>query len=69
MHDLDQWYLLLFDRDVKVGSKVLGKKHNDIWYRGTVVDMTESQDVANVSISHPEFVFIIKKFGLHHVHM
>ncbi|XP_055997005.1 histone-lysine N-methyltransferase SETDB1-like isoform X3 [Ostrea edulis] len=33
--------------DVKVGSKVLGKKHNDIWYKGTVADMTDEQDVAN----------------------
>ncbi|XP_078334332.1 histone-lysine N-methyltransferase SETDB1-B-like isoform X2 [Crassostrea virginica] len=32
--------------DIKVGSKVLGKKYNDIWYKGTVMDVTESAEVA-----------------------
>lgn len=32
--------------EIKIGSKILGKKHNDIWYRGTVVDMSNDIEVA-----------------------
>lgn len=32
--------------EIKIGSKILGKKHNDIWYRGTVVDMSNDMQVA-----------------------
>ncbi|XP_065939593.1 histone-lysine N-methyltransferase SETDB1-B isoform X8 [Magallana gigas] len=32
--------------EIKIGSKILGKKHNDIWYRGTVVDMSNDVQVA-----------------------
>lgn len=32
--------------EIKIGSKILGKKHNDIWYRGTVVDMSNDMKVA-----------------------
>ena len=43
--------IYLFFRDIKVGSKVLGKKYNDIWYKGTVMDVTESAEVAEVCIT------------------
>lgn len=39
------------DREIKIGSKILGKKHNDIWYRGTVVDMSNDVKVAEVDIA------------------
>lgn len=42
----DQYF---FDREIKIGSKILGKKHNDIWYRGTVVDMSNDVQVAEVN--------------------
>lgn len=42
---------IFFDREIKIGSKVLGKKHNDIWYRGTVVDMSNDVKVAEVDIA------------------
>lgn len=42
----DQYF---FDREIKIGSKILGKKHNDIWYRGTVVDMSNDMQVAEVN--------------------
>lgn len=40
-----------FYREIKIGSKILGKKHNDIWYRGTVVDMSNDVEVAEVNIA------------------
>lgn len=40
-----------FEREIKIGSKILGKKHNDIWYRGTVVDMSNDMKVAEVDIA------------------
>lgn len=49
-----KWYWSIFfflDREIKIGSKILGKKHNDIWYRGTVVDMSNDVKVAEVDIA------------------
>lgn len=58
----DQYF---FDREIKIGSKILGKKHNDIWYRGTVVDMSNDMQVAEVntalesiSVSHRYLVML-----------
>lgn len=58
-------YQYFFDREIKIGSKILGKKHNDIWYRGTVVDMSNDMQVAEVntalessSVSHRYLVML-----------